>query len=485
MIVFKIRPIALWSFISWFGWLSVVGLFMLDPLSPLMGAIGWFSLFVSTIFIFKSPTQALYLLPLPLLIGPVLSLQLGNAGVVSVGDLYSAILVLRVFLSGYSRLNITSHPVLLFALLLLVSSGLLASDLSASLIGLLKILQYALIIWSFKTLLKTSKVPHCDFLRNIFGSWTLITSICSIMLLWYFFKGQPLFLLSWASRLDTSEVVDWVRFDGLLRTSFFYTNFFIPLGMSLLYALFAILKNIEQSKLIRILLFISIPINLAALVLNDTRAMLIPVILLGGMAMFWYFLMALSKLKHLLGLMLFGSLILIGGFYVLNSSLFEGQIYAWKERANNSESVEIRLNTWAYALEKTFDEPVRLLTVGWGPQATTRQNSNEITKFFARGGSTEGAFDSTFIGLIFEYGVIFTSLLLLYIAVWFYRIGHFWVRTRNSLVLSMLIMATAVCFTCIFQQFSISPPSLIVMQIFSFSPVFRRFFRSAPDAKYV
>ena len=473
----SVRPITLWSLLSWSGWAAVAILFMAVPFSPLIPAVAIITLLFSAILIFRTPLLGLYLLPLPLMIGPVLSFSISGVGNATVGDLYSIILIFRTILSRGRRLNIASHPFLLSGSVLLVFSAVFSDNPGASMVALIKISQFALLIW-----VTLSLVKRPTGLYKIFASWVMVTTLCSVMLLWYLFNGQPGFLLNWASNLDLNNVVNLELGDVLFRPSFFYTNFFLPLGLSLLYALTVVLSDIEMHRGAKILLYTSIPINFVALMLNNTRSMLIPVIVLGGLTSVWYL---FSKKSSYLKSILFISVAVGGGIFMSDYLVSDSQLVLLQNRFEDSSSIDMRLSVWDSVLSKTLDDPLRILVVGWGPQATTRQSGADIQKFLTGSrGNVEGAFDSTIIGFLVEYGFIFTTLVFVYIARWFSRIWKLWRWTGDATVLALLLMGIAFVFTHIFQQFGISPPALMAMQMFAFLPATGRSLRVAPIARH-
>lgn len=465
--------------------MTVAVLFMIAPHAPLTSTIASISLLFSAVLIFKAPLQGLYLLPLPLMIGPVFFFSVGGVNA-TVGDFYSAMLILRVISPYASRLNVAFNPRMLLGLALLLLSAMLSSDIGASFVGLTKITQFALLVWTSNILLKGQEDTTNSRWRNIFTAWALITTLCSIMMLWYLYNGQPYFLLTWyaGTGVERYEAIDLNQSYSLFRAMFFYTNIFIPIGLSLLYAVMTVLTKSEVGKFKKFLLLLSLPINAATLIANNTRSMLTPVVVLGGLAIIWFFWRALSRSKsqpksNFLMLIIIIS-IMVGAVNSSSVMISASQLIVLQERTLDSSSMEARLSVWGSVISKVLDDPLRLLVVGWGPQATSRQEG-EVMKGFLTGseGNSEGAFDSTPIGFLVEYGVILTTLVFTYVAGWFFRMWRYRRKTSDTFTLTLLLMGCAILFTHIFQQFTISPPALMAMQVLAFIPVARRTQRSA------
>ena len=454
---------------------------MIAPSSPLVSVAAITALLFSAVLIYRSPLLALYLLPLPLMVGPVLSFSIGGAGNATVGDIYSVALILRTMLPRATRLNVASRPFLLLGSALLIFSALFSGDLVASIIAITKITQFALLVWVTNTLLDQPEGLH-----KVFTAWVFATTLCSVMLLWYLMNGQPGFMINWASGVGPGDDANYDLSDVLFRPAFFYANFFVPLGLSLLYALTMLLSGAAGSRGMRMLLYVSLPINFVTLVLNNTRSMLLPVMALGALLMVWYFWRSLFQAKSNSIKFVLLVAVVFGGIALISDSLIsESQFVALQQRGEDPSAVDMRVSVWGSALSKTLDDPLRLLVVGWGPQSTSRQGGADIQRFLTGSlGNVEGAFDSTIVGFLVEYGAIFSTLVFAYIAVWVSRIWRLWRQTGDTIVLVLLLMGSALIFTHIFQQFGVSPPALMAMQVFAFLPATGRSRMVTPVAQH-
>jgi len=462
-----IRKSVLLSGFAWLIWLCVAVAFMMDSASALVPAAAVVAELVSAVLIFREPLLGLYLLPLPLLLGPVVSLPISGVGNVTAGDLYAVLLVFRTLVLRWDRLNFSLPRYLWVPVLLLVCSTAFSADVGASLAGLSKILEFALLVAASVSMARRPR----DW-RNMFTAWVASTTLGSVMVLWFLYHGQPLFLLNWAGGLDEGRVVDIDSPGELFRPAFFYANFFIPMGLSLVYALLVILRKLERNPLRNILFGLSIPINAIALVLNNTRSMLFPVIAVAALALGWYTVRAVSKAGTKLLPAIVTLIVVGGGVYVVSDLLItEQQVVALLDRSADSSPVDARLSVWTSVLGKLGDTPARFFLVGWGPQATARQGGAGMQRLLTGSeGNAEGAFDSTIVGFLVEYGMIFTLLVFSYIAIWHLRVWSRWRQTGDTTTLIVLSMGIVLVLTHLLQQFGVSPPALMAMQIFSMSP---------------
>ena len=465
-----LRVFGSWAILGWAGWVTVAVLFAVDPASRIMEIVSVVSVLTFAVVVFHAPLSGLCLLPLPLMIGPVLSFPIVDVGRVTVGDVCSTILIIRTMLLRYAP-DMSAPTSLRFASWILVLSAVLSIDIGASAIALVKIFQFTLLVCASAKLVR----QPVD-VRNIMISWVMTTTLCAAMLLWFLYQGLPAFMLYWVSNIDTNDIADFSRADVLFRPTFFYTNFFIPAGLSLLYGIVAILTTVESRGVARAFIYFSVPVNFIALVLNNTRAMLVPVVLLGGATVIWFAWQTFTQLKlHLLAVVFLVLVAILGVGAISDVLVSPEQGVALEVRAEDTGSLEVRLDMWGAVLKKALDDPLRLLFVGWGPQITTRSGHSIVkTLLTGTGGNIEGAFDSVVVGLLIDNGLVFVTLLLGYVAFWLYRTWRLWRNTNDDFVLALLLMGVALIVSHLFQQFGISPPALMAMQVFVFLSVFRR-----------
>lgn len=456
----------IWLSLSCAGWFVDALLFMIDPSSSAIPVASVLSLIFSVFLILRSPLLGLYLLPLPMMIGPVFAFSFYGIGFITAGDLYSVVLIARSFLIKNPHLRKTGRQILFIGLFFLILCTLFSTDLTASIVGFSRILQYALLV---RVSLIFVKRP-AEY-RMLFNSWVFITTLCSIMMLWHFFNGR-INMIYWVRTPGYDENLNFQRFDVFFRANFFYANFFIPVGLSLIYSFIAVLKRVESSGIINKLLLASIPVNIIALIMNNTRSMIIPVIMLCGMIAVWASWRSIfsvnSKFRKMLLLI---TISILSISLLLGSLITTPQRYALLERALNKEAIVLRLSVWESAMTEILNSPFRLL-FGWGPQATLRQFERPFMQKLLTGslGNTEGAFDSTIIGFLVEFGLVLSTLVFIYISIWLFAMIRFYSANQNPAVFSILTMAAALIFCHTFQQFSFTPPGLIALQVFAIQP---------------
>jgi hypothetical protein len=468
---YMIRTSSIYFHLSWIGWTLTSVLFMIEPEMSAIPLVAFISLVLGLLLCLSNPLLSLYLLPFAMMLGPVFVLRIEGVGVMTVGDLYALILILRTLLLHpvYPK-KMTGMIGLLACVFCLILSAFSSINVAASIVGLTKLLQYGLLYWTTTVLIKQREDLH-----KLFSAWVFITTLCSIIMLWHFYAGRPPMINILLDSIN-EVVIDLERADLLFRPNYFYANFFIPMGLSVLYALLSVMMRIETKRFNRVVIGLTLPINLFALLMNNTRAMLLPVLLLCGSILLWYCWKSFKKSKRsLIGLAVLVFITIVATKFFAWLLVAESQSFALLDRFADYESVFLRFSIWASALSKVFENPFRLL-VGWGPQSTARQLETSYMQDLLTGtlGNVEGAFDSTIVGLVVEYGIVFAILVIAYITLWFSRTWAYLKATGDTMAFAMLVMSAALLLAHFFQQFGLSPAALMALQLFGFLSVLRR-----------
>lgn len=452
------------SFIfSLLSWLLTSVFFLIDPFSPRIHIVALISLAFSIPLCLKNPLLCLYLLPLPLMLGPIFSFPIFGIGFITAGDIYSLFFILRTSFFSNPRSKKLIKQIIGLSLFLLLISCIFSQDLLGSIAGLLKILQYSLLIKGTTFLIRKP-----EQLKLLFVSWVYITTLCSIIMLLHFFLGRPA-LISWLNDPNLITTIDLSRSDVLYRPTFFYANIYLPIGLSVIYTFINTLMRPWTFKVNTFLFLLTFPINLFALIINNTKSMLIPVILLCIFILAIYFIYAIfHSIFNFKKIVFFTVFMLLSICFFIFNFLPSTQRTALFDRAINLDSVFLRLSVWESVLTKLPDNTFRLL-IGFGPQSTVRQSENPAIKDLLTGtiGNTEGAFDSTIIGFLVEYGLIFSMLIFFIISVKFLIMINSLLLLKDIATLSLVAMSAALICCHIAQQFGLSPPSLFALQIFS------------------
>ncbi len=458
---------ALLFYITWMCWFSIAAIFTYDTLSQLIPLIAIFCMASSILLILQSPVWGLYLLPMAMMLGPIYRFDLFKVGFITIGDLYSLLMIARSFYLGRNRfcIKFKVNKYLLVGALLIILSSILSESLSASIVGMIKIIQYTL-LYRVTRLLVTREY-QIDILLKM---WVAATSICAIMMMWLFYvKDTNLQMLMISG--ESQANIDLSQSGVLLRPTFFYTNIFIPLGFGIVICTSLLaLPGFKEKMLTKLLLIMALCVNTIALLLNNSKSMIFPVVFVCAALLIWRIWKSLATFNviSLILIMVFFPIVIIYGFTFISNLVGAYQIEAMANRISDLSSLEMRMSVWTSVFEKLVQDPIRLF-FGFGPQATARQGDQGAISQLLTGvlGNKEGAFDSTPIGLIVEYGFMFFILIVISLVSWAHSVWKYFIATRDSyaVLFLLLFLVAAVCHVT--QQYGLSPAGLIVLQLFA------------------
>jgi hypothetical protein len=243
------------------------------------------------------------------------------------------------------------------------------------------------------------------------------------------------------------------------------------LGFSIVYCISILsLHGFKENLVAKLLLTTAACVNIIALLLNNSKSMIFPVVFVCAALLIWRIWKSLATFNviSLILIMVFFPIVIIYGFTFINNLVGVYQIEAMANRISDLSSLEMRISVWTSVFEKLVQDPIRLF-FGFGPQATARQGDQGAISQLLTGvlGNKEGAFDSTLIGLIVEYGFIFFLLIVISLVSWVHSVWTYFISTRDSYaaLYLLLFLVAAVCHVT--QQYGLSPAGLIVLQLFA------------------
>jgi hypothetical protein len=211
-------------FLVWTGWVVTILLFMIDPYLREIQYTAILSLTASMVLAVRAPFLGLCFLPLPWMIGPIIAFPAVGIGYITAGDLYSATLIVRSLFIHVKRPNRRGRLIIAGIFFWLLLSAAFSDDLVSSIVGLGRFVQYALL-----TRIAIILIRNTTDYKSIFNSWVLITTICSIMMLWHFYHGRSN-LIFWAIAPDDfDDGLNFHRIDlffsgGLFLSHLLYTD---------------------------------------------------------------------------------------------------------------------------------------------------------------------------------------------------------------------------------------------------------------------
>jgi len=437
------------------SWVCYGIIFLFQPPENYLQFIGLFSMLLSIIVAIKSPIEGLYLLPFPLLLGPISPL-LFNFLMLTIGDIYSLFLILIVFTTKKIKLTESSRIVFFTITILLLISTLFSNNISGSIIGLVRTSQYLLLAYVTNRLISTNKE-----IFNIFYFWAMGSVLVAIIILWAYFNfWEPLLWKNNENRQIQNINLDTISY--LYRPTYFYTNIWLPLNLSLIYIIYCLTKKGKYSFFMKLVLISCSIIILITIIINNSKSILFA----DGIVALFFLLYMIFKNKFLHKLIKVIPILILMGvllFSMYNKMIPDSQRDALFNRMNSSSSLQMRFSVWENVFNRIGDNIPKLI-IGHGPQSAWRGGINREFYTGVRG-NTEGAFDSTPISIILENGIIIFFIITFFFFHIFLRIWKYWKLKKESIYMIFLIMFSVSILAHLTQQFAFNPASLSIVQV--------------------
>jgi hypothetical protein len=442
-------------------WLMPVVLFILDPLKGSSSLALWFATLASLLVSFKDKRYFVFFLPFVAVLSPLVQ-------EVKIINLYPSdffILILGVFLiwkivmKRQRVIRLHYGDVILITLMLVVFISYIFSFEHQLLLK--SIANWFLIIISF---LSCRMYLSNKDLKLYFLTLTISILLSSLLIIFSYFDNITLNNLIYLNQVGVSLYTE-----DLSRASYFYTNIGFLIAVVILFLYTRLFDNSHKINKIVTILFMVILILSLVVMLEKTAlfALLLTVIL--STTLFFYKLRIRIRIVFI-SVVLLCTIVGIYLFqlsYVQNIDLFNGfHVSGFKQR----------LCVFSSTMDVLFDNVGRFIFVGFGPDSSILLTGNENidASKVSCGGESEGAIDSTYITFLFEYGLIFTLLFLIYlikiIEKIFFRILQSKKPFNGFLVYYFMIM---IYFSISFISDTVGTSKImwIVAQLFALSPI--------------
>lgn len=254
----------------------------------------------------------------------------------------------------------------------------------------------------------TRTVLRAPNLVPIYYLSLLVTATyASALIIAGFASGMP--LASFTTDSDTERVfLDKENLNYLFRASYFYTNIMYVLGSAVIVLLVTILTSRKIiSKIISIGLLIVILLTLF-LMFAKTALVALAICFLAILTLLSFSPGRLAQ-KH-------------GGFvrplFIIFPSVFllfivSQLVGSANNYTLNTDSLTARLDVVSSSFNVLLQHPERFV-FGFGPDASIRISNEATDAARSSDGGVEGAIDSAYVAFLFEYGLIFLILFLLF-----------------------------------------------------------------------
>jgi hypothetical protein len=260
--------------------------------------------------------------------------------------------------------------------------------------------------------------------------------------------------------------VDKENLEYLFRASFYYTNILYVLGAAAIASVVAIFTtNKIIYKLISIVILLAL---LAALFIMFAKTGIIALLVSMVMLVVALFIADTIPNKHRR---------IMRCVYILTAALSAGFLYYYITNMSegyvfDTGSFNLRLSVYESTLNVLSQNPERLL-FGFGPDSSTLLSGEIIESAKTSRSTIEGAIDSAYMTFLFEYGVIFVILFVIYCIHTIVRLFKNLKRNHEyqSVHITLLVVFTYVLVASISQVIGTSKVAWIVIQMFALSGI--------------
>lgn len=369
-------------------------------------------------------------------------------------DIY--VIVLAIILSIDIKINyqIKKNSYILFILLTIFLSFLFSFKYLELLGSMIRVLNIIIIYTIFKFYCKSS-IDIKNFLKYLYiSSFYMVLIIISgyvnaIRLETFLINGEL-----------NKIIVD--NIDDFYRAGYFYTNFIYILGPGAVLSCYFYVSSTQRLTKLFIVILTAIFLFTCYIVYNKT--MLCSLFISAFLVTLFY---ACKNRKIFIIFLLFFALCIVV-YLVYNYLLGVDSNYSL-----NTGSMTARFIVFNAVLNY-LHENILTLIFGYGPGAVLAVDDAQIKSLLWGGYVTEGAIDSTYISLLFEFGIIFLIFYIIYLLN-IIKSGFTLLSVEpnkssllNYLVLTIIIFISVSGFS---QVLGINKIAWIVVQIFALSEI--------------
>jgi hypothetical protein len=368
-------------------------------------------------------------------------------------ELYVGVCALILIIQFFWGMRIKKNPVnkfLIFLLFIVLLSFVFSIDPQSVIKSLIN---WAALVVVF--LMTSFHARSSSYAEAYLKSLVIISVFTSLIIVRAYANGLPLATFLYGE--EVRPVLENAQF--FFRGSFWYTNVSIILGSGFMAAMihwfYAKTKaafTLVAAATIITLLAIIVTFNKTAMLAISCSAMVLLIVNIRKVSAKSLMLAILSTAS------IFGGLL-----FVLPSIVKQPEYLRM-----TTGSFLIRLTVYESAFNVLLRNPWRLL-VGYGPDATIRM-VNDIVDSAKRGSAgLEGAIDSAYVTYLFEYGIVFLTLLVMYLINMLRRLLH---DTRkpsfNSFVPTALFaIQVFICVAALTQVIGTSKVAWVVVGLFA------------------
>jgi len=384
-------------------WLFPTAHFIFQPSYSITSWPTWIALFLTMFLCIKDRRFVAYSIPFIALLSPLATN--GRFMTMLPSELFIILItfyaLLYFIIQRKHTINIkTGDSYLLFLVPIIFISYLLSFEIYL----LLKSIISWIIIFSVFILTKIVLKSDKD-VNNFLSMVACAAFYNSLIIIAAYLNGVILssFMIS-----ESPEIFDLESYSYFVRASNFYQNIMFVFGPA---TLIFISKAFESKNLISSIIFLmTAGIILSTLLLLQEKTGLVALagsILVILFLKLFFFKLPRSPKIHMHKKMIAYSMIPLIAYFLFD---FFSEINTY---VLDLSSFTVRLCVYESTISVLMDNPARLL-FGFGPDSSNLLSSSQILKAQQCLSSQQGAIDSGWMTFLFEYGLIFISLLLIF-----------------------------------------------------------------------
>lgn len=448
--------------LSWLLCTLLVAAFLLKAPGSLLWLVAIGVLACGARLMERRPADALSILPVVSLIGPIT--RLGSTGglAVHLGDLYLG-LICAYFLIGRGLegpIALGRERVLIGAIVVLAFlSWCFSIDMIASIVAVIGIVELLLAY-----VITMNVVKDRDDAERVMWGWVGAAALSSALIILAYVRGETLLLDIDEVYRNQFRALSASSTDFLFRASFFVSSVIFPLGAATIATAVLVLFPRRHAWLPQLALGAFLVTDLLAMGLLGNKTAIFATGMGAVLMMVWAFRSRFGALRVGLATLAVLGVLLIG-YGALREVMSPAQLLLFLTRFGEGESFWARTAVWRKVGDFLIATP-HPLYLGLGPDTSIRRPDHPLyQQLFFGGGVQQGAVDSGFLYVVLNYGLF---VLLISVAIvlrtWNYLTGQL-LRRIDPLALSLWLSIVVWMVMEITQQHGVAKPALMIVQV--------------------
>jgi len=449
--------------LSWILSALLVAAFELKVPSTVLWALALGILACGARLMQRRPIDAIAILPVISLIGPITSLGAATGASVQLGDLYLA-LIFAYFMVARGlagRIALGPERVRIGAIIILTFIGWCFSiDVMASIVPVIGLLQFLLV---YVVTLNTVR-DRKDAERVLWG-WVGAVALSSALIISAYVRGEALLLGVDQAYQSEFRSLTLTSDSFLFRATFFVPGVIFPLGAAT--AMTAVLLLFPQRRgwLPQVALGVFLATDLLAMGLLGNKTAMFATAVGAILMVAWTSRSRFGALRVTAAAGVVTGMLLVG-FALIREVMTPAQLLLFFNRLGEGASFWERTVVWRRVAEHMIESP-HALYLGLGPEMSIRRVDHPLFNrlFYAGASGQGGAVDSGYVYVVINYGILNLLLIMSIVLAAWRMLTNKLLNEIDWIALSMWLCITIWMIMMISQQSGVSKPVLMIIQV--------------------